>query len=78
MEQISILRDHKKADALRKFLKTLDYVESVSSLDIPETQQTSKADEIDFFALAGLWAGRDITQESLRKQAWAGEIVDFV
>lgn len=75
MEQISIrVRDHKKADTLRKFLKTLDYVESVSSLDLPEIQQTSKANDADFFALAGLWAGRDITQESLRKQAWPGRV----
>lgn len=73
MEQISIrVRDRKKADTLRKFLKTLNYVESVSSLDLPETQQTSKSDDADFFALAGMWAGRDITQESLRRQAWPG------
>jgi hypothetical protein len=75
MQQIIVrVRDRKKADALRKFLKTLDYVESVSSLDLPETKQTSKANDADFFALAGLWAGRDITQESLRKQAWPGHV----
>lgn len=75
MEQISIrVRDRKKADALLKFLKTLDYVESISSLDIPETESSSNADDADFFALAGLWAGRDITQDSLRRQAWPGRI----
>ena len=71
MEQISIrVRDRKKADTLRKFLKTLDYVESVSSSDLPEVQPAPNADEADFFAFAGMWAGRDITQESLRRQAW--------
>ena len=71
MQQIIIkIRARKKADALRNFLKTLDYVESVSSLDYPETRPTSQADEAAFFALAGLWAGRDVTAESLRKKAW--------
>ncbi len=73
MEQIFIqVRDHKKANVLRNFLKTLDYVESVSSSTLPEKQENSKTNEAEFFALAGLWAGRDITQESLRNQALPG------
>ncbi len=75
MEQIYIrVRDHKKADALRRFLKTLDYIESVSSSVLPETSQKSKAEDADFFALSGLWSGRDITVESLRERAWPGRI----
>ena len=34
--------------------------------------KNSETNEAEFFALAGLWAGRDITQESLRNQAWQG------
>ena len=75
MEQISIqVRDHKKANILLNFLKTLDYVESVSSSTLPEKQENSETNEAEFFALAGLWAGRDITQESLRNQAWPGRV----
>jgi hypothetical protein len=71
MEVINIrVRDPKKANVLRKFLKTLDYVESVSSEETNKKQPVSQSDETAFFALAGLWAGRDITQESLRKKAW--------
>ena len=75
MEQISILiRDRKKADVLRRFLKTLDYVENIFSTELPEALETSKVNETEFFALAGLWAGRDITQSSLRNQAWPGRV----
>ena len=38
-----------------------------------ETETASaeeSAQEEAFFALAALWAGRDVTQESLRRQAW--------
>lgn len=72
MEVIRIrVCDSRKANILRKFLQTLDYVESVFSEDMDKKQQISKADETAFFALAGLWVGRDVTQESLRKQAWS-------
>ena len=75
MEQIFIqVRDHKKANILLNFLKTLDYVESVSSSTLPEKQENSETNEAEFFALAGLWAGRDITQKSLRNQAWPGSV----
>ena len=75
MEQIFIkVRDHKKANALRNFLKTLDYVESVSSSILPEQQEKPVVNETEFFALSGLWAGRDITQDGLRKQAWPGRV----
>ena len=75
MEQISILiKDRKKAIVLRKFLKTLDYVENISSIALPEPPDKSNVNETSFFALAGIWAGRDITQESLRNQAWPGRV----
>ncbi len=70
MEQIIIrVRDHKKADTLFKFLKTLDYVDNVVHANLPQVDESEKADA-DFFSLAGIWVGRDISQESLRKQAW--------
>ncbi len=75
MEQIIIrVRDHKKADTLLKFLKTLDYVENIVRADLPQADETEQTAESDFFGLAGIWAGREISQESLRKQAWPGRL----
>lgn len=62
MEQIVItVKDKHKASLLRELLRALDFVEIV------ETQSVEEANHSDFFALAGLWAGRDITQQSLRQ-----------
>jgi hypothetical protein len=75
MEQIIIrVRDPKKADTLLKFLKTLDYVENIVSANLPAADEPEKTGETDFFELAGIWAGRDITQENLRKQAWPNRL----
>ena len=71
MEQILIqIKDKSKAQALMNFLKTLDYIENITSANLPMVESSKKDKEADFFALAGLWANRDISQESLRKQAW--------
>ena len=69
MEQIVIqVKDKKKAKALKDFLQTLDFVESVTQPGLSRKgRQIKKA---DFFSMAGLWAGRDISQESIRKDAW--------
>ena len=69
MEQITIrIKDKKKAKNLLNFLKTLDFVESVASTDMPAEKR--QGEEADFFAMAGLWAGRDISLQSLREKAW--------
>jgi hypothetical protein len=71
MEQILIqIKDKSKAQALMNFLKTLDYIENITSANPPMVESSKNDKEADFFALAGLWANRDISQESLRKQAW--------
>jgi hypothetical protein len=70
MEQIIIrIRDQKKAQTLIDFLKSLDFVETINEREFSETSESS-ADEKDFFALAGLWAGRDISLKTIREQAW--------
>lgn len=33
-------------------------------------EYSANAEQEDFFSCAGLWKDRDITQESLREQAW--------
>ena len=70
MEQITIqVRDRRKARALKTFLQSLDYVEKVTiaNLQLPIKPRPQKA---DFFAMAGVWATRDMTLDSLRLSAW--------
>jgi hypothetical protein len=69
MEQIIIqVKDKQKAQALKNFLQTLDFVESVTEPGV--TRQGRRVKKADFFSIAGLWAGRDISQESIRAAAW--------
>jgi hypothetical protein len=71
MEQIIIqVKNKRKARALLNFLASLDFVEAVSSADLPQVESSEQAQTEDFFALAGLWAGRDITPETIREKAW--------
>ena len=71
MEQIIIrIKDKQKARTLVDFLKTLDFVEKVSSSDLPGLDDDKKTGEDDFFALAGLWAERDVSLKSIREKAW--------
>lgn len=71
MEQIIIqVKDLQKAQALVDFLQTLDFVEAVKSPNIFTAKKSRRAKESNFFALAGLWAGRDISLDSIRQKAW--------
>jgi hypothetical protein len=71
MEQIVIrIKDKKKAQTLLDFLKSLDFIESVTEKDLSSEKTFNENWEKDFFSMAGLWAGRDITLQSIREQAW--------
>jgi lipopolysaccharide biosynthesis protein len=71
MEQIIIrIKDKQKAQTLMDFLRTLDFVVSIASADLPAKGKEQSARDADFFALAGLWSGRDVTLRSLRERAW--------
>lgn len=75
MEQIVIqVKDKSKARALINFLKSLEFVENISSKDLPVTRMETATKDAEFFALAGLWAGRDISLESIRQKAWPGRV----
>jgi hypothetical protein len=68
MEQIVIhVRNKEKAALLFKLLRSLDFVEAIETSE--ETVQTETADD-EFFALAGIWADREVNQTYLRRQAW--------
>jgi hypothetical protein len=71
VEQITIrIKDRKKAQTLLDFLKSLDFIESVVEKNVSADAPANVASEQAFFALAGLWTGRDISLKTLREQAW--------
>lgn len=72
MEEITLrVKDKKKVQTLLDFLKSLDFIESVSEKELSvEKASGSSEEENEFFSMAGFWAERDITLQSLREQAW--------
>ena len=67
MEQITIhIKNKEKADLLLRLLRSLDFIDVVEVNNFTVTKEA----EAEFFAMAGIWQERDITQESLRQQAW--------
>jgi hypothetical protein len=67
MERFVIcVHDKEKARHLFELLRLLDFVELVEFDEQSETQ----ADDEAFFALAGLWEGREISLETIRQNAW--------
>ena len=73
MEQIVVhIKDKSKVDLLVGLLTSLDFVNAVADAreEVGATQEASRNDAADFFSLAGLWSGRDIDVEAIRRQAW--------
>lgn len=73
MEQILIQVSNKeKAKILLELLESLDFVDFIEAQvkEGSDAEKLSATEKADFFALAGLWAERDITLESVRRQAW--------
>ena len=75
MEQITIrIRSREKAQWLLQILRALDFVESVETdqngIHAEKTGAANNDDEKEFLKLAGLWADRDISLDSIRNQAW--------
>lgn len=71
MEKIVIqVRDKDKAKLLYELIKALEFVEFVntSSEDADELSAEDKTNS--FFSMAGIWAGRDIQLDAIRRQAW--------
>lgn len=71
MEQIIVqVAGKDKAQSLVELLSALSFVRSVEVSERRETKRQLQKTSGDFFAMAGLWANRDVTIESIRKQAW--------
>ena len=66
------IKDKKRAKALFNFFKTLDFIDSIKTSEIIDEEQkkSTTKERLDFFSLAGLWAGRKISLETIRKKAW--------
>ena len=72
MEQLIIkVADKEKAQMLLAIISALDFVNSV---EVIKDKTTISDNEEDFFSLAGLWETRNITTESIRKEAWREEV----
>ena len=75
MEEITIqISDEYKTQTLLNFLKTLDFVENIRSAKLPLTDAIETSKDEGFFILAGLWKDRDITLDSIRREAWPQRI----
>ena len=75
MEQITIqVKNKQKAQALINFLKAMDFIEDVTASDLSAYKPKGRTSEKDFFGLAGLWAGRDVTLDSIRQKAWPARV----
>lgn len=61
------VRSKEKAELLYELLRSLDFVDVISSGDSEAKEATS---EEEFFALAGIWEGRNIDLASIREHAW--------
>ncbi len=60
---------------LEEFLRLFDF--EIISQPAPQTKEKgpiSYSAEPDFRALAGIWEGRTLSQEELRKQAWGDRL----
>ncbi|MGK6350966.1 hypothetical protein [Parapedobacter sp. DT-150] len=74
MDTITLkIKNKKKLNHLLSFLKDLDFVEVLQDTSPTKEKRNVKRNEDDFFALAGMWEGRDISAEELRAKAWPGK-----
>ncbi len=79
-EVIIKYKNAKVLEALKDFAKYLDFV-----VELPKPKKKAKsnidtslpivfAEKPDVTALAGIWKGRDISLEDLRKNAWGNRL----
>ncbi len=74
MERITIrVNSKQKAQAVLALLRTVDFIDDIqedSEFWTDDQKEDDQEEVTDFFALAGIWADRDIQQETLRQKAW--------
>ncbi len=68
METITIkIKSKSKLQRFLAFINDLDYIEVI---DTKSVSQDPPDNGSDFFAIKGMWEGRDVTAEQLRAKAW--------
>jgi hypothetical protein len=68
MESLTIyIKDKTQIDFLCQFLQHLDFVVMPTNI---KKKTVLKHKDYSIFNSAGIWANRNITQESLRAKAW--------
>ena len=55
---------------LLELLSELQFVRTAKEIPIIQKYLPENNESDNFFSLAGIWAGRDVTQDSIREQAW--------
>ncbi len=69
VQMIIQIEDKEKLKSRSELLTALNVVHSLDTTPqnrVPETQVESS----DFFSMAGLWEGREVTLTSIRQKAW--------
>jgi hypothetical protein len=72
MEQIVIqITDREKAQLLYQLIGALDFVNTITKVELDMPLSSVSSTETEFFEFAGLWANREnIDIHSLRQKAW--------
>jgi hypothetical protein len=65
-EIVLIIKNEEKGKILLDFLKQIEFIEVRNRTD----KKTNRNKDASFKDLYGIWKGRDITLESIRKKAW--------
>ena len=73
MKKLTLRIAEHKLSTFLAFIRDLDYVEVMpDDTDLEKTSSSNphQTQSDDFFDLAGMWEGRDISADELRKKAW--------
>jgi hypothetical protein len=69
-EYIVTVHDRSKSKAVIDLLKTLDYLQIRERKQKVERKKNGKQPSPELRRLFGIWKGRDITLEEIRRKAW--------
>ncbi len=63
------IRDKDKVRSFLTLIEDLDYVQVMSKSSLPPKTKVKKQTG-NFFAIAGMWEGRNISTHNIRAKAW--------
>lgn len=70
MERVIVeINDKSKVQMFVEMLSSMDFVQSVTTVQKKSVRKQTDTSS-DFFALAGIWADRDVDIDSIRSKAW--------